>query len=151
MIYHKEQIVRRVAYTDLTACEGQFVRLEGNEVDVVSGGFSASEVYGLLHGVDEQGKLVDVILPGYAGIVGVKVDPADTAGVLEGDPLIVSAKGTVKSGSDGIVVAYALQDGSAGNIIAARLVEPQDAAAGIEATDVVTVQSATATAKKATK
>lgn len=124
-IYHQNQVVRLVAGADLSACEGCFVTVDGasNTATLTTGSTAADKVYGVLDGVDVKDRPVDVILPGCAGLVGVKLH-SGSAAVVPGDRLVLAANGTVTKGSSGVFVAVAVAAGTAGNLVEARLVQP---------------------------
>lgn len=125
MIYHQTQTVRLTAGADLKEKEGCFVTLTGGKAALTAAGTAADAVFGLLHAVDEANCPVDVILPGHAGVVGVRLHASNSA-VAMGDTLVLAASGTVNKGSTGTKVAVALQaaPASSGRLIEARLVEP---------------------------
>lgn len=125
MIYHQTQTVRLTAGADLTEKEGCFVTLAGGKAALAAANTAAPAVFGLLHAVDGADCPVDVLLPGHAGIVGVRLH-ASNAAVSPGDTLVLAAAGTVNKGSTGTKVAVALQaaPASCGRLIEARLVEP---------------------------
>lgn len=124
-IYHQMQVVRLTAGADLSACEGCFVTVDGatGTANLTAATTTADKVYGVLDGVDVKDRPVDVILPGCAGLVGVKLH-SGCAAVVPGDRLVLAANGTVTKGSSGVFVAVAVAAGTAGNLVEARLVQP---------------------------
>ena len=125
-IYHQHQVVRLTAAADLSGSEGCFVTVNGSAgtVSPATASSTPAQVFGLLVDVGAAGAPVDVVLPGYAGIVGVRLH-SGTSAVVPGDRLSVAANGQVtKAGASGTLVAVALAAGSAGQMIEARLVEP---------------------------
>ncbi len=125
MITHQAQVVRRPAGADLSANEGCFVKLAEGKLQLTSAEDKAKDVFGVLTDPAEAAGPCDVALPGFAGIVGVRV----SADVADGDRLALDADGAVKkAGESGTVVAVALQAGKTGALVEARLVEPADVA-----------------------
>lgn len=125
-IYHQHQVVRLTAAADLSGSEGCFVTVNGSAgtVALATASSTPAQVFGLLADAGGAGAPVDVVLPGHAGIVGVRLH-SGTSAVVPGDRLSVAANGQVtKAGSSGTLVAVALAAGSAGQMIEARLVEP---------------------------
>lgn len=124
-IYHQMQVVRLIAGADLSACEGCFVTVDGatGTATLTTGSTTADKVYGVLDGVEVKDRPVDVILPGCAGLVGVKLH-SGSAAVVPGDRLVLAANGTVTKGSSGVFVAVAVAPAAAGNLVEARLVQP---------------------------
>ncbi len=131
-IAYQTQTVFRTAGADLTDYEGSFVTVDattGTTVSLATASTTAAQVFGLLHSTAPQGDSVTVILPGFAGIPLVKLHSSATA-VKPGDTLALAANGQVKAATTGTIVAVALEGGSGGDLIAARLIEPKAVAAG---------------------
>lgn len=158
-IYHQNLTVRRPAGQDFEpAAEGCFVVLEAPAVALAAAATKPEEVYGLLTDVaEESGEACHIALPGYAGIVGVRVS-ADGEAVEDGDILVLADGGAVKGVSDGTAVAVALAHAEPGKLVKARLVQPYTAggaaalsvAEPVAAAAPVAVAAATATATKKT-
>lgn len=159
-IYHQNLTVRRPAGQDFEpAAEGCFVVLEAPAVALAAAATKPEEVYGLLTDVaEESGEACHIALPGYAGIVGVRVS-ADGEAVEDGDILVLADGGAVKGGSDGTAVAVALAHAEPGKLVEARLVQPYTAggaaalaaAAPVAVAAPVAAATATATKKTSTK
>ena len=130
MITHQTLVVRRPAGADLSASEGCFVKLTSGKLQLTTSSSKAKDVFGLLVDPAEADQPCDVALPGFAGIVGVKL--AGT--VVDGDQLALGSNGcVVKAGTTATIVAVALQAGDSGALIEARLVAPTDVAAAAAA------------------
>lgn len=123
MITHQTLVVRRPAGADLSEKEGCFVKLSAGKLQLTGGEDKAADVFGLLTDPAEENRPCDVALPGFAGIVGVRVSGA----VADGDRLALDADGAVKKAEEtAVVVAVALGGGESGALVEARLVEPAD-------------------------
>lgn len=152
-VYHQFLTVRRPAGQDFEpAAEGCFVVLNENSVTLASADTKPEKVYGLLTDVaEEAGKACHLALPGFSGIVGVRV----AADVTDGDPLALTVGGAVKPAeNDGTIVAVALASGTSGKLVEARLVQPCKAtglsAVALTAATPVAVAAASTAAKKTT-
>ncbi len=124
-VYHKNLALRLTAGADLSTSEGCFVQVDGaaGSVTLTAASTTPDKVFGLLESVDVKGHPVDIVLPGFAGIPGVRLH-SGCAAVVPGDRLVLAANGTVTKGSTGTLVAVALAAGTAGQLVEARLLEP---------------------------
>lgn len=124
-VYHKNQAVRLTAGADLSASEGCFVQVDGaaGTVTLTAASTTPDKVFGLLESVDSKDRPVDIVLPGFSGIPGVRLH-SGCAAVVPGDRLVLAANGTVTKGSSGTLVAIALAPAAAGQLVKARLIEP---------------------------
>lgn len=124
-VYHKNQAMRLTAGADLRTSEGCFVQVDGSTstVTLTAASTTPDKVFGLLESVDAKGNPVDIVLPGFSGIPGVRLH-SGSAAVVPGDRLVLAANGTVTKGSSGTLVAIALAPAAAGQLVEARLIEP---------------------------
>lgn len=152
MITHQELIVVRYAGADLSESEGCFVTCTEGTVNLAAATTKPAEVYGLLDTSNTEGGRVSVCLPGFHGQPVARLS-ASTDEVQDGDTLVLADNGAVAKGTSGTAVAKALDNGSAGELIPVRLIEPCDAAAittvALSAATPVAVADAS-TAKKTT-
>lgn len=126
MIQHAELIVVRTAAVDLSAAEGCFVTCTGGAVSPTAANTAPANVYGLLDSSNDKGGRVSVCLPGFHGMPVARLHASSTA-VVDGDTLILAADGKVKKGTTGTVVAKALANAAAGQLVPVRLLEPHTA------------------------
>lgn len=121
MIVYQHQVVRRTAGADLTEKEGCFVKLASGKLELTGAGTKAAEVYGALIHTASAGEEGEVALPGFGGIVTLRV----AGDVADGDRLALAADGAVsKAGETATVVAVACGESKEGQLVDARLVEP---------------------------
>ena len=152
MITHQELIVVRLAGADLSESEGCFVTCTEGTVNLTAAATKPAEVYGLLDTCNTEGGRVSVCLPGFHGQPVARLS-SGTEEVQDGDTLVLADNGEVAKGTSGTAVAKALANGSAGELIPVRMIEPCDAASiatvALSAATPVAVADASA-AKKTT-
>lgn len=137
---------------DLTEASGCFVQLADGKLTLTGDDTNPAKVYGCLIDVAEAEQPCDIALPGFAGIVDVRVS-AGSSGVTDGSALSLAANGTVDTAAAGkVVVAVALSDAGAGDLVDARLVQPYQADAATVALTAVAGNAiaSTSTTKKTT-
>lgn len=125
-ITHQAQVISLTANADLA--EGTFVKVSSGKAANTAANTAAGDVLGVV----EEGVTKDweatIVLPGHHGIVQVALHSgASTVGV--GTKLYLAANGTVTTGTSGTLVAEALEPGTAGKLVEARLLEPATVAA----------------------
>lgn len=153
MITHQELIVVRYAGADLSESEGCFVTCTEGTVNLTAAATKPAEVYGLLDTCNTEGGRVSVCLPGFHGQPVARLS-ASTDEVQDGDTLVLADNGAVAKGTSGTAVAKALDNGSAGELIPVRMIEPCDAAGitavALNAEAPIAVAAATTTKKTTT-